>query len=99
MGFARFVLSLALGTSLLAMPAAAQIRRPMPIVQRIEPTSGPAGTTVSLIGRYFDQEQTVHLGSSQLEIQGRLPNRWTATIPEGATSGNIEVRTPRGASG
>lgn len=96
MGFARFVTLAAVGASLLATPTAAQIRRPMPVVQRIEPTSGPPGTTVSVIGRHFDSHQTVFLGSTPLEVQSRLPNRWTVTVPDGATSGNIEVRTGRG---
>ncbi len=76
--------------------AGAQVRRPMPVVQRIEPTSGPPGTLISLIGRYFGAEQTIWLGDAQLEVQSRLPNRWTATVPEGARSGNLEIRTPRG---
>ncbi|MCZ7681904.1 MAG: IPT/TIG domain-containing protein [Sandaracinaceae bacterium] len=36
------------------------------------------------------------IGSSQLEIASRLPNRWTVRVPAGATSGAIEIRTPRG---
>ena len=68
-----------------ALPAeaAAQIRRPMPVVQRIEPTAGPPGTTVSLVGRHFDRQQTVFLGETELPIQSRLPNRWTVTVPDG----------------
>jgi len=96
MGFARVVMAVALGASLFAAPAAAQVQRPMPVVQRISPTSGPPGTVVSLIGRHFDRSQTVFLGDAELTIQSRLPNRWTATIPEGAQSGRIEVRTSRG---
>ena len=92
----RLSLLLALGVSLVPALASAQVRRPMPVVQRIEPTSGPPGTLISLIGRYFDSQQTVWLGDAQLEVQSRLPNRWTATIPEGARSGNLEIRTPRG---
>ena len=76
--------------------AAAQVRRPLPVVQRIEPTSGPPGTAVSLVGRYFDRAQTVHLGDVELEVASRLPNRWTVTIPDGARSGRIEVHTSRG---
>ncbi|MBX3272942.1 MAG: IPT/TIG domain-containing protein [Sandaracinaceae bacterium] len=92
-GLARFACALAL---LAPAPAAAQVRQPLPVVQRIEPTSGPPGTLVALIGRYFDPEQTVHLGATPLVVQSRLPNRWTVTIPAGAASGEIEVRTERG---
>lgn len=79
-----------------AVPAAAQVSRPLPVVQRIEPTSGPPGTAVTLVGRYFDDAQTVWLGDAQLEVTSRLPSRWTVRIPAGATSGAIEIRTPRG---
>ncbi len=85
------LVALSLGTT-----AAAQVRRPLPVVQRLEPTSGPPGTEVSLIGRHFDDQQTVWIGASQLEIVSRLPNRWTARVPAGATSGAIELHTPRG---
>jgi len=96
MGTARVVMALALGASLFAAPAAAQVRRPMPVVQRISPTSGPPGTVISLIGRHFDRSQTVFLGDAELTIQSRLPNRWTVTVPDRAQSGRIEVRTSRG---
>lgn len=96
MELARFLLTVALGTSLAAAPAAAQIHQPMPIVQRIEPTSGPPGTALSLIGRYFDASQTVFLGGTELEVQSRLPNRWTVTVPAAASTGDIELRTSRG---
>jgi len=89
-------MALALGASLFAAPAAAQVRRPMPVVQRISPTSGPPGTVISLIGRHFDRSQTVFLGDAELTIQSRLPNRWTVTVPDRAQSGRIEVRTSRG---
>ncbi|MCB9598096.1 MAG: IPT/TIG domain-containing protein [Sandaracinaceae bacterium] len=93
----RFVFAAALSMALLGTSTVeAQVRRPMPVVQRIEPTSGPPGTLVALVGRYFDGEQTVFLGSAELTVQSRLPNRWTVTIPPGAASGEIEIRTPRG---
>lgn len=87
------VLALAIATP---AQAGAQVRRPMPVVQRLEPTAGPPGTTVSLVGRYFDRHQTVWLGSTQLPVQSRLPNRWTVSIPEGAHSGRLQIRTSRG---
>ena len=90
-----FLLSL-VACATLSAPALAQVERPLPVVQRLEPTSGPPGTTLSLVGRHFDAAQTVWLGDAQLEVTGRLPNRWTARIPEGAASGTIEVRTARG---
>lgn len=96
-GVRASALALIAGVLGATLPAAAQMRRPMPVVQRIEPTSGPPGTTLNLVGRFFDAEQTIWLGDAQLAIQSRLsPNRWTATIPDGARSGNLEIRTARG---
>lgn len=95
----RTILTLAACSALalaLSAPAAAQVERPLPVVQRLQPTSGPPGTSVSLLGRHFDPQQTVWLGDSQLEVTRRLPSRWTVTIPTGASSGTIEVRTARG---
>ncbi|MBZ0119667.1 MAG: hypothetical protein K8H88_21940, partial [Sandaracinaceae bacterium] len=34
--------------------AGAQVQRPLPVVQRLEPTSGPPGTEVQVVGRHFD---------------------------------------------
>jgi hypothetical protein len=79
-----------------AAPAAAQVQRPLPVVQRLEPTSGPPGTEVSLVGRHFDDEQTVLLGETALEVTSRMPNRWTVRIPADAPSGPIMIRTARG---
>lgn len=93
----RTIFSLAICAVLaLAATASAQVERPLPVVQRLEPTSGPPGTTVSVVGRHFDAAQTVWLGETQLEITGRLPSRWTVRIPEGASSGTLELRTARG---
>lgn len=80
----------------ISVPALAQVARPLPVVQRLEPTSGPPGTEVILVGRHFDDAQTVWLGESQLEIVSRLPSRWTVRVPAGAPSGAIEIRTARG---
>ncbi len=73
-----------------ATSAAAQQRRP--VVERIEPTSGPVGTTVQLVGRDFDASATVVLGETPLEVLSRTPNRWSVRIPAGATSGEIVFR-------
>jgi hypothetical protein len=80
----------------LAVPAAAQVRTPSPVIERIEPTSGPVGTVVQIVGRFFRAEQTVLLGETELPVTTRLPNRWTVTIPAGATRGHVRVRIPDG---
>ena len=52
----------------------------------LSPSRSCALTLVALVGRYFDGEQTVFLGSAELTVQSRLPNRWTVTIPPGAAT-------------
>ena len=78
--------------------AAAQVSTPNPVVERLEPTSGPPGTVVQMIGRNFRSDQRVLLGTSELEVRSRLPNRWTVVIPAGATSGRFEIRLATGAA-
>src|SRR5688500_826102 len=81
---------------LIAPIASAQVQRPLPVVERLEPTSGPPGSTVIVVGRHFDDQQTLWLGETQLEVVTRLPNRWTVRIPEGARSATLDVRVARG---
>jgi hypothetical protein len=71
----------------------------------IEGMSGAVYAAQELVEKhgYFMPQQfnnpsnpEVHRRTTALEIQSRLPNRWTATVPAGASSGDIEVRTARG---
>ena len=86
---------LTLALAALAPRAAhAQVRQPPPVIERIEPTSGPPGTTVQMVGRYFRPEQLVRLAGQPLEIVSRMPSRWTLRIPEGARSGRVSIEVP-----
>ena len=76
--------------------ASAQVQQPPPVVERLEPTAGPVGTNVQLVGRFFRQDQQVFLGNVQMPVSSRLPSRWTVAIPPGATSGRIEIRLADG---
>jgi hypothetical protein len=88
-----FAASLVLLSSLTAY---AQVQRPLPVVERLEPTSGPPGSTVIVVGRHFDPQQTLWIGEVELEIVSRLPNRWTVRVPASAESGTLDVRLARG---
>lgn len=89
-------IAVSLSLALLLVPslAGAQIQQPPPVIERLEPTSGPAGTTVQMVGRYFRPEQSVRLGNTAVEIVTRLPNRWTFRIPPGTQSGRIVIDVP-----
>lgn len=76
--------------------AAAQIHTPPPVIERVEPTSGPPGTRVQIVGRFFRSEHTVVLGEVELPVATRLPNRLTVTIPAGAATGRVQIRLSDG---
>jgi len=88
--------ALAFALALLPHSAHAQVATPNPVVERLEPTSGPPGTEVQMIGRNFRSDQTVSLGGVAVEVRSRLPNRWAIVIPVGATSGRLEIRLASG---
>jgi hypothetical protein len=95
----RIGLAAALTSGLLAiasMPASAQVRTPPPVVERLEPTSGPPGTSVQIIGRFFRSDQVVLLGDTEMPVTTRLPNRVTVAIPTGATTGHVQIRLADG---
>lgn len=95
----RFGLALAVGACLCALPSAlasAQVHTPPPVVERLEPTSGPPGTTVQIIGRFFRSDQVVLLDDVEMPVTTRLPNRVTVTIPSGAATGHVRIRLADG---
>jgi hypothetical protein len=75
--------------------ARAQVEQPPPVIERLEPTSGPPGTTVQMVGRFFRPDQIVRLGTVPVEVLSRMPNRWTIRIPQGAASARIGIEVPR----
>lgn len=89
-------LALVVAVASLASPAAAQVQQPPPVVERLEPTAGPVGTTVQVLGRFFRADQRLFLGEVELPVGSRLPSRWTVTIPPGAQTGRLEVRLADG---
>jgi len=88
-----FLVLPALVLALLPSLAAAQ---PRPVIERIEPASGPVGIQVQLIGRQIHPSSQIMLGNTVLPTVRRHPGRWIVQIPEGARSGNITIRTRHG---
>lgn len=80
--------------SLWAMGATASAQ--VPVFERIEPTSGPVGTEVQIIGRRFAEDSKFYLNNVELEIVRKLPNRWTVRITAGAPSGRVAARYMEG---
>ena len=70
-----------------------------PTVNSLSPTSGPAGTSVTISGVNFGSSP----GTSTVTFNGTAatPTTWNATtivvpVPNGATTGNVVVTTPNG---
>jgi hypothetical protein len=78
-----------------ASPASAQAPEG-PVIEHIEPTSGPPGTRVNVIGRRFGTTAAVSLGSSPVTVTSTLPNRITFTIGPQTQSGLVTVATATG---
>lgn len=87
---------LTLMTCLCAMSAATALAQPRPVIERIQPRSGPPGTAVEVIGRGMTADSNIVLGGSVLQVTSRMPNRWTVVVPPGAASGNLVLQSPRG---
>ncbi len=67
---------------------------PAPSITSLNPTSGVAGTSVTITGTYFGATQ----GASTVKFNGTAaaPTSWSATsivvpVPAGATTGNVVV--------
>lgn len=79
----------------LVLPTIA-LAQPRPVLERIEPTSGPPGTTVVLVGRGFRGVDRVRIGDTTVPVQERLPFRWSVVVPQGAASGPVILDTRAG---
>ncbi len=67
-----------------------------PVIERVEPTSGPPGTVVHVIGRRFGTSAKIQLGAQTLNVVSSQPNRISARIAQDAQSGHIAVVTAGG---
>jgi hypothetical protein len=59
------------------------------VVERMSPTSGPAGTTVTIRGRGFRGDEVFFLGPVPLEVLERRPGTVVVRIPPQARSGEL----------
>lgn len=74
-----------------AGPPAGAEARPRPVIERIEPASGPVGTVVVVVGRNFQPGDRVTLAGIALEVREVVPTRISVVIPQGARSGRLVV--------
>lgn len=70
----------------------------IPSVAVVTPASGLAGTTVTLTGSGFTGTTAVAFGGAAADFSVVGDTQITATVPVGATTGAITVRTPTGSA-
>jgi len=78
-----------IGKSVGAMP-------PAPQITQLSPSSGPAGTTVTIFGGSFETASEVDFGGAVAKIVSNGSDRLLAVVPAGATTGRVQVTTSGG---
>lgn len=68
----------------------------VPVITSISPTSGPAGTVVTLTGSGFIGTTTVTFGGTNASFNVTNNTTLTATVPAGAPGGTIDIRVTNG---
>ena len=69
---------------------------PVPAITSFTPTSGPVGTSVDLTGRGFTTASTVSFNGVAAWFEVYDDAQLTSSVPSGATSGTISVKTAYG---
>jgi len=67
-----------------------------PVIKRIEPSAGPPGTLIHIVGRNFGPEARVRIGEVALELESRMPSRLGVRITPGVAGGPVRVETAAG---
>jgi len=67
-----------------------------PVIERIEPTSGPAGTSLQIVGRGFIAGASARIGDVELTVERVSPSRIVASVGTEAVTGVVSVRTSVG---
>jgi hypothetical protein len=69
-----------------------------PTVIAVEPSMGPAGTTVTIIGSGFADATSVEFGYASAAVVGRGDTQIIAVAPGGQGTVSVTVVTPTGNS-
>jgi hypothetical protein len=93
---AHWFFSLCVALPLSSLGARTALGQTAPVIEEVEPTSGPPGTLVRISGRRFSDGATVSIGSQSVAIAERLPNRLSIVIADATQSGHVAVTTTAG---
>jgi hypothetical protein len=85
------------GAAATPLPIPTPGKAPAPTVASFTPTSGPAGTSVTITGSGFTGATAVTFNGTSATFTVNSGTQITATVPTGATTGPIAVTTPAGA--
>src|SRR6266508_5053237 len=94
----RIALVVVLAGLAIAIPGAEAAYAAAPTISSFSPTSGPIGTSVTIHGQNFkgpDVRSGTFTGTSETFTIDN-PQKITATVPAGATTGPIAVKSPDG---
>jgi len=84
------------GAAATPLPIPTPGQAPAPTVSSFTPTSGPAGTSVTITGSGFTGATAVTFNGTAATFTVNSGTQITATVPTGATTGRIAVTTPAG---
>jgi hypothetical protein len=83
------------GGARVAYPGRIEVLYP-PVVRSFSPTSGDAGTVVTIAGEHFAADSAVYYGARRIQARNRRPTSIEVTIPGGAKNDKFKVRTRAG---
>jgi hypothetical protein len=84
------------GAGATALPGTFTVNYHLPVANYVEPTRGPVGTPVALLGKYMRGTTSVKLNGIAMAFTVDSDNQISTVIPSGATTGAIQITGPGG---